>query len=146
MDNIAQRQAALRCDLAADVIRNFGELRLKVMGGSMFPAIRPGDVVTLERAESHQLAPGTIVSYRSGDLLITHRVKRVMGLQLIAQGDTVSRRDAPIPSSEILGKVVSIERNGRRVALTRSAWQRIVSGIARRSELSRRVLLRLVLP
>jgi len=36
---------ALKCDLAADVIRGFGTLRLRVNGFSMLPSIWPGDVV-----------------------------------------------------------------------------------------------------
>jgi len=34
----------LKCDLAADVIRRFGALRLRVNGFSMLPSIWPGDI------------------------------------------------------------------------------------------------------
>src|SRR6266478_1168478 len=41
----------LKCDLAADVIRRFGVLRLRVNGFSMLPSIWPGDVVSVSGAE-----------------------------------------------------------------------------------------------
>ena len=36
-------------DLDAQVIRQFGELRLKVTGASMLPSVWPGDVLTVRR-------------------------------------------------------------------------------------------------
>ena len=42
--------SVLGCDLAAEVADAFGRVRLRVSGTSMVPAIRPGDMVSVERA------------------------------------------------------------------------------------------------
>ena len=45
-----QQCTALQCELVADVARAFGEVRLRVTGASMLPAIWPGDIlVTVQR-------------------------------------------------------------------------------------------------
>ena len=44
MDAASNPYESSRIELAADVIRSFGELRLRVTGSSMLPAIRPGIV------------------------------------------------------------------------------------------------------
>jgi len=38
---------ALKCELAGEVLRSSGRLRLKVSGSSMLPVIRPGDTLEL---------------------------------------------------------------------------------------------------
>ena len=42
----------LKCDLAADVIRRFGVLRLRVNGFSMLPTIWPGDIACVSQGGS----------------------------------------------------------------------------------------------
>ena len=51
MDVEFQQRPALGCELVAEVVRSFGEVRLKVTGGSMLPAIWPGDVITVRRRD-----------------------------------------------------------------------------------------------
>ena len=47
----------LKCDLAADVIRRFGTLRLRVNGFSMLPSIWPGDIACVSRVDSGAYRP-----------------------------------------------------------------------------------------
>lgn len=42
-------ECELGCELVADVARRFGEVRLRLTGASMMPAVRPGDVITAQR-------------------------------------------------------------------------------------------------
>ena len=56
----------LQCDLAADVIRRFGVLRLRVNGYSMLPSIWPGDVVSVSGAEWGAYRPRDVVMAQQG--------------------------------------------------------------------------------
>lgn len=61
MHDLEDSRAAVKCDLAAAVIRSSGELRLKVTGSSMLPSIWPGDILTIRRQNLDQIRPGEIV-------------------------------------------------------------------------------------
>jgi signal peptidase I len=111
-------RGAIGCELAAEVNRRFGSLQLFVSGSSMVPAVRPGDVLHVRHSEVADLSKGDIVVFRRAGRLIAHRAVRAPGKSgkgpLVTQGDRVHRKDAPISGSELLGRVVAIERNGER--------------------------------
>jgi signal peptidase I len=138
----AQLRAAC-CELAFDVARSFGEARLRVNGASMLPAIWPGDVVTVKHCNPGELLPGQIVVYRRDELLIVHRITRNSGDHLITRGDARPFNDPPVKATEIMGRVMSIHRNGRHIHPEQSSWQRAVSSILSRSDSSTRLTLAL---
>ena len=81
---------------------------IKVAGGSMAPALLPGDIVVV--AKSELPAKGDIALMRSGRSIVLHRVTRVQG-----DGSIRTRGDAnPIadfsatPTSALRGKVVAV--------------------------------------
>lgn len=110
---------ATACELAEEVIRKFGSVRLRVQGTSMMPAIRPGDTIEVERTHPREIAPGEIVLYARDGRFFAHRVVRrsqtAHGTQLVTQGDRLQAPDAPITARELLGRVKLIERGLRRV-------------------------------
>jgi signal peptidase len=119
MDGIfMETWGAIGCELAAEVNRRFGSLQLLVSGSSMVPAVRPGDVLHVRHSRVGDLSKGDIVVFRRAGRLIAHRAMSAPGKSgkglLITRGDRVLRRDAPILSSELLGRVVAIERKGER--------------------------------
>jgi signal peptidase len=117
-DKFMQTRGAIGCELAAEVNRRFGSLQLLVSGSSMVPAVRPRDVLHVRHSEVADLSKGDIVVFRRAGQLIAHRAVRAPGKSgkgfLITRGDRVPRKDAPILGSELLGRVVAIERNGVR--------------------------------
>lgn len=133
---------ALRQDLFAELLREFGAATLVVTGASMLPTIWPGDVLTIQRKELAELCAGDIVLAQRDGKLIAHRVKSV-GDRLITQGDSMPQCDPPFTSSEILGQVAAILRNSRTIPLEQSLWQRTVSAILRRSDFCFRMTLRI---
>ncbi len=135
--------SALGCELTADVVRNFGEVRLKVTGASMLPYVWPGDVVTIERRDAADLRPGQIVLYRREERLVAHRVKFILGDRLITQGDSVPHCDSPVSASEVIGQLVDIHRRGRRISPEPLFWQRAISPILRHSDFCTRMTLRI---
>jgi len=114
------------CGLAEEVVRTHGEVRLRVFGTSMAPAMLPGDLVTIRRTTLGEVSTGDVVLFLQNGRLFVHRVvgaemnrapDRSLQPRLITRGDRLQHDDAPIGSKELLGHVVSIERNHRQVEL-----------------------------
>lgn len=140
MNSEAQRHDVC-CELVCDAARISGEVRLKVAGASMLPALWPGDVLTVRHCESSELKQKQIALYLRDGTLTAHRVKQVSGDRLILQGDALPRFDPPVKASEIVGQVVGISRSGRPVRLERAFWQQAFSFMLRHSEVFTRITL-----
>ncbi len=121
--------ATLACGLAGDVVRTFGEVRLRVFGTSMVPSILPGDLISVQRAVVSEISSGEIVLYAREGRMFAHRVvgctdspEQPFAAQgeslLMTRGDRLRHNDPPVSSSELLGKVISIERGDRQVKTT----------------------------
>ncbi len=67
----------LGCELAAEVIRSSGKLRLRATGASMLPSIWPGDVLTVSSEAVAETQPGDIILFEREGRLIAHRVVEV---------------------------------------------------------------------
>jgi hypothetical protein len=116
----------LACSLAGEVVRTFGRVRLRVFGTSMVPSILPGDLISVQRSGLSGISFGEIVLYSREGRLFAHRVVGRAGSlddpRLITRGDRLSHQDAPVSSSELLGRVTSIQcGDGRGHRQVRSA-------------------------
>ena len=49
MSSALHNANALGCELAGEMVRTFGRVRVRVTGTSMIPAVWPGDVLVVER-------------------------------------------------------------------------------------------------
>ena len=140
------------CGLAEEVVRAFGEVRLRVFGISMVPAIFPGDVVSVRRASVEEISVGEVVLYSRGGRLFVHRVvDRTSAatadcskeLRLITRGDRMRHDDSPVAPSELLGRVVSIERDRRTIEFPARESDTLVARALRSSERLTSLYLRL---
>jgi signal peptidase len=118
-----------RVELAVEVARTFGSLRLRVTGTSMLPAIQPGDLLSIGRVNLRDTSPGEIVLFTRAGRLFAHRiVDRGGGAcepyarepyarepYIVTRGDRLLENDPPVFQSELLGRVTSIQRVGSRV-------------------------------
>jgi signal peptidase I len=115
-ENVA---ATLVCGLAGEIVRTFGEVRLRVFGTSMVPSILPGDLISVQRAGVSEIASGDVVLYSREGRLFAHRVVGCGGSAdealLITRGDRLRYNDPPVSSTELLGRVISIERGEQQV-------------------------------
>jgi hypothetical protein len=143
MSSTPEVQDATKRELAAEVIREFGEVRLRVTGTSMLPAVWPGDVITARRQSVAELSPGQIVLCYRNQTFSVHRVIGKCENGLITRGDSLAYDDPPFRDAEVLGAVISIDRGGRSVELSSAWWHGAVSRMVQRSELCTRMLLRL---
>jgi hypothetical protein len=139
----------LGCELAEEVLRSGGELRLRVTGSSMLPAVWPGDILSVRSQDVANALPGDIVLLKRKGRLVSHRVvQRTLcqdRIQWVTRGDRLGYDDAPVFSHEVLGRVTAIVRGSRRIVPRLTFWVRITSWILRRSEFCTRVLLRAIL-
>jgi signal peptidase len=89
-------QQALACELAAEVLRSSGHLRLRLEGASMLPALWPGDILSVSSVGPADAVPGDIVVYKRGGRLVTHRVVEVrMSATRSPQFEVRGRRSGP---------------------------------------------------
>jgi signal peptidase I len=137
---------ALKCELASDVLRSSGRLRLRVTGWSMLPTIFPGDTVMIERASGENVCEGDIVLFDRDRRLFVHRVSGKSGstgdLRIVTQGDAMTRPDPPVSGSQVLGKVRFVLRDGRlsQPATCLGFSSRAVAALVRRSSSAARVI------
>ena len=83
----------------------------------MCPTIRDGEAVTVEPVRAGAVKRGDILLYRAERGVIAHRVVRIEGEQspvFTLRGDASETCDEPIEAAQILGRVVAVERGGRR--------------------------------
>jgi signal peptidase I len=117
---------ATRLELAVEVARTFGRLRLRVTGTSMMPAIQPGDLLSIDRVDLRDTSPGEIVMFARGGRLFAHRIVDRSGgatdPYLVTRGDRLLENDPPVFQSELIGRVTSIERAGSQVRSRPRPW------------------------
>lgn len=133
---------ALKCDLALEVLRTSGRLRLRVTGWSMFPAIWPGDTLELERTSRDQLSAGDVVLFGRDRRLFAHRIVESGDHGVVTRGDAMPQPDPVVAENELLGRVAGIVRNGKLLQPNKSLSlsQRVTAGVARSSGFGSRVV------
>jgi signal peptidase I len=90
----------------------------------MYPTICDGDLITVESQKPSDICVGDIILYYHENGVVAHRVVNIQVPRssvpstqhlMLLRGDAAIKDDAPVSSEQILGKVVSIERNGRQI-------------------------------
>lgn len=120
-------------ELAADLLRRGGPLRIKARGGSMTPFVRDGDVVLVTPTAGMEVGIGDVICYEtpSGKLLL-HRVIARDADGFMAKGDALACVEA-IDRTRLLGKVVAVERHGvvKRFDTRVGRWRnRVIAGLS----------------
>lgn len=94
-------------------------LRVKGRGFSMYPFVRTGDTLLIEPKSPAELDIGDIIFYRRHKgIYVAHRlIKKNGSATLITKGDNLRYYDEPVPVKKVLGRVISIERDGRYLRL-----------------------------
>jgi hypothetical protein len=110
----AQVREQEKISLVALVLRSGGGVRLRVFGTSMLPSLWPGDVVTVESGAPDKFVLGDIALALGNNQFRAHRLLATTGVHWITRGDAMPQNDPPVELHDLLGRVVSVERNGRR--------------------------------
>jgi signal peptidase I len=115
--------------MISQILGDGHNVRFKAPGNSMRPAILDGDCLEVEPIGPAAIKMGDIILYQSQERIIAHRVMdigkgeipktppaaRITHYSYILRGDASYSYDEPVYADQILGKIVSVERNGRRI-------------------------------
>ena len=94
----------------------FGYSIFNVATGSMEPVISQNDIIVVKEQRDYEL--NDIVTFRSDNAYVTHRVISKSGNSIITKGDANNAKDVSIKKDDIIGKVVHVIRQG-------GVWQQI---------------------
>jgi signal peptidase I len=92
-------------------------IRIKALGYSMYPCIKPGCLILIEPLKiKGPPVPGEIIAIKRESGLIVHRlfktVKEKGVTSYIARGDSNSKPDDPVNIGMIAGRIVRAETTG----------------------------------
>jgi hypothetical protein len=116
--------------LLCETMEKHGQCRIVAGGFSMFPLIRDGDVVGIERRSREHLGPGDIIAFFLNDNLCIHRVVRWDGKPLGActvRGDAFRDSLYAVPPADILGLAVWRDHAGTRRKLATPIRNRLAA-------------------
>jgi hypothetical protein len=99
-------------------------VRFRAEGGSMYPTIRSGELVTVVPVDASSVRLGDILLCDSLGRIVAHRVTAIeidfAGTpRFTLRGDASVLPDAPIGPGEILARVIAVDRGGRQIRLGR---------------------------
>ena len=135
------RDSRLFVDVAAQVLGRGCAVRFRADGWSMQPTIRNGETILAEPVRADRVRRGDILLYTWERGVRAHRVARIevvreRRLVFVLRGDAGGEEER-VGADRVLGKVVSLERDGRRIrlcgpaAFARRALRRSASRIKR---------------
>lgn len=136
---------ALKCELASEVLRSSGNLRLRVTGWSMLPTVWPGDTLLVQRVSADQVSEGDIVLFGRDQRLFVHRVvtkAQPHNPEIVTRGDSMPAPDPPVSGRDVLGRVSFILRNGKCIEPGKAMRfsDRAVAAVVQRSNFAARVV------
>ncbi|MFZ0999938.1 MAG: S24/S26 family peptidase [Candidatus Sulfotelmatobacter sp.] len=137
---------AVKCELAGEVLRSFGNLRFKATGWSMLPSVWPGDTLVVERVGLDRVRVGDVVLVGGNGRLQAHRVVSLAegcgSPRWITQGDANPAPDQHVSGDELLGRVAYLIRAGKLIPVPAelSVVNQLIAKIVRRSGAAARAL------
>jgi len=90
--------------LKSDTVNAFGYSVLVVISGSMEPNISVDDLIIIKEQDDYTI--DDVVTYKSANSLVTHRIIRIDEENIYTKGDNNNTEDEPIRKEQIKGKVV----------------------------------------
>jgi hypothetical protein len=112
-----EEDISIAADTAEALLREGKNVTVTAGGYSMWPAIRPGDVVVIDPIGTRLPEIGEIVALRRDGGYVIHRVTGVTASKdatlIHTQGDAVTREDEPADAGMIAGVAGSVVRSGR---------------------------------
>lgn len=86
----------------------FGYRIFEIASGSMEPTLKKNDII-LVKVNNKKIKENDVISYiGEKDAIITHRVIRIDGDNLIVKGDANNTNDTPIERNQVIGKMVNV--------------------------------------
>ncbi len=154
------KESAIRCaqplfiDVSTELLRRGQCVRFRAPGLSMHPTIKEGETITVIPISPFDIKRRDILLYLIGKKVIAHRVVGIEKKKsnssnqsskfsprlFLLRGDASAICDEPVEAQQILGKVVSVERDGRSINLCSRKAKMLHIAHARASRLKRLIL------
>jgi hypothetical protein len=116
MPVMTEAREGRKLDLAAEVLRSSGAIRLQALGTSMLPSIWPGDVLSIENKSGEEILPGDIVLVARDRRFFVHRLIEKRNSQWTTRGDSLPQNDDPVAEVQVLGKISTIHRKRQAIS------------------------------
>lgn len=111
-----------------DLLERGHAVRFQARGDSMDPAIRDDDYLNVEPiADRSRIRRGEVVVMLAERGLTVHRVLAHRGDTILTRGDNAPEADPPLHHSRVIGRVVSVEREGKTHKLATSLFLRVLA-------------------
>jgi hypothetical protein len=94
-------------EMVQTALLNGQEITITANGWSMFPCLRPSDVVKIHPTPFSELKFGDIIAFQRKHQLIVHRYVA----HNTTQGDSCLRADEPITEKNYIGKISAFQRD-----------------------------------
>ncbi len=119
--------------LVEAVLQKGGLFRFQAKGSSMWPFIKGGDVLTLSRFLKAPPGLGDVVAFCHPERknLIVHRIIGVNPGGYMIMGDNTSEMDVPVLKKDIIGRVMRIERNKKKIYFGIGPERRLIATFSR---------------
>jgi len=126
-----------------DIIQKGNKVKIFVVGNSMSPFLRSGDLVILSKFENKHLSCGEIVLAYYNSSYILHRIVKITRNIIILSGDGNLSQVEKINSNDILAVVIDAYRDSNSIKFKDTRWKiwyklrffrRIYSKIFRQNE------------
>ena len=140
-----QTTTVARIELAQDTLRQFGFLRMRATGGSMLPAIAPGDLLIFRSCTAQEATLGQVILTRHPDRFVAHRLLKHHAGTLLTRGDALMAPDDPLSANDVLGLLISQQRGQQQLHVGGRYWlkrQRAARWLIRRQRLVHHLLCR----
>ena len=104
--------------LTRELLQRGCHVRFRATGTSMHPTIRDGEVVTVAPSSGDAFAVGDVLLCRVGRRPTAHRVVAVQPSDhgrpvLHLHGDNLCSPDRPVRAEDVIGRVLTVNRDGR---------------------------------
>jgi signal peptidase I len=110
---------SLFADLATQLLARGVTVRFRAAGRSMLPTVRDGDCLIVAPVSAREIAVGDVVLCEGRRGPVAHRVAAIETdagtARFVLRGDASFEDDAPIDEAQLRGRVVAVERGGRRL-------------------------------
>lgn len=120
----SEGRSSMFFEVAVNLLQSGQGVRFQAPGRSMKPTISEEETITVEPVSPLEVREGDIILYDNHTGLIAHRVVHIQRKNtsqlpdsFILRGDASVTDDKPVGAGQILGKVISVERNGRTIDL-----------------------------
>jgi len=98
-------------------------IEIKVIGNSMLPFLRSGDILIVKKAKISYIHPGEVVLTCKKSRFFAHRVFKRHKDSFITKADALIGFDAPCHEKELLGKAIGKKAGDKILSLETDAWR-----------------------